>query len=170
MGVRRDHGRFVSALERAVAWAEDPASFDARNDGVSAWSVGEHLEHLLLANRGMVDWLAPTIAGEEPELRGDPDGRPTVAGRVVLLTGYLPRGVGRAPGRTVPEGIDRIEVAEGLRSVLATTRELASGLQVIERSDARMTHPALGTLDAAEWLRFARIHHCHHEKIVRDIL
>lgn len=170
MSVRRDHRRFVSALERAVVWAEDPESFDARDGDVSDWSVGRHLEHLLRANRGIVDWLAPTIAGEEPELRGDPDGRPTIVGRAVLLTGYLPRGVGKAPGRTVPEGVDRVVVAEGLRSVLATAREMAAGLDVIERSEARMTHPALGTFDAAQWLRFARIHHHHHEKIVRDLI
>ena len=170
MGVRRDHGRFLAALERALAWAEDPEAFGARDDDVSGWSVGLHLEHLLRADRGILDWLAPTIEGEEPEARSDPDAGPTLAGHAVLLTGYVPRGAGKAPGRTVPVGIERSEVVAGIRGLLTTTRELGGALDVIRRSEARMAHPALGALDAAQWLRFARIHHDHHEKIVRDLL
>lgn len=170
MSAARDHARFVEAVERSLGWAEDPEAFDARDDDVSGWSVGLHLEHLLRSDMGIVGWLAPTIEGVEPVARGDRGGRPTIPGRVVLLTGYLPRGVGKAPGPTVPEGIERSEVVEGLREVLETARELKGALDVIRRSEARMTHPALGTLDAAQWLRFARIHHHHHEKIVRDLL
>lgn len=166
----RDLARFVEALERAVELAEDPDAFAARAPEVSDWSVGRHLEHVLLANRGMVDWLSRVAQGEEVPPPDDPEGGPTVAGRLALLFGRIPRGRGRAPDGTVPEGRAREEVAAGLAEVLERARRLADGIGAIRRADARMTHPALGTLDAAQWLRFAHVHQDHHERIVRDVL
>lgn len=166
----RDLARFVEAMQGSVELAEDPDAFEARAPEVSEWSVGLHLEHLLLVDRGLVDWLSRVARGEEVPPPEDPEGGPTAAGHVALLIGRIPRGRGRAPDGTVPEGRAREEVAGGLAEVVERARRLADGIGAIRRSEARMSHPALGTLDAAQWLRFARVHQDHHGRIVRDVL
>lgn len=167
--VAEDHERLVAALERSAEWAAEPDLFRARSEDVSGWSVGMHLEHLLRSNRGIVTWLGRVAAGEDADRRRDRNG-PTLAGWLVLLTGHIPRGGGRAPDATVPEGIEREEVLTGLRQVLGAARRLGGGLEALDGADPRMNHPVLGALSASQWLRFGRIHHEHHEKIIRDIL
>lgn len=184
--LERDHVRLVAAIERAVERAEDAAAFGARAEEVSDWSVGRHLEHLLLSDRGILDWLAPVARGEAPDPPGRGRGRdhgagpgpsavegpggPTPVGWLVLATGWIPRGRGSAPSMTVPEGRDRSKVAAGLREVLSTARGLSDGLDRLDEATGRMPHPALGAFTPGQWLRFARIHHEHHEKIYEDVL
>lgn len=165
--LERDQTRLVAAVERAVERAEDAAAFGARVEEVSDWSVGRHLEHLLLSDRGILDWLAPIARGEGSSGGG---GGPTPVGWLVLVTGWIPRGRGSAPGMTVPEGRERSEVAAGLRAVLESARGLADDLERLDEATGRMPHPVLGAFTAGQWLRFARIHHEHHEKIYEDVL
>lgn len=168
--IRRDHARLLSALERATAYAEEPASFEARVEDVSSWSVGHHLEHLLLADRGIVEGLEAAAAGEDPGPEATRAGRPSLTGWIVLLTGFIPRGRGNAPDSTVPAGADRANVVAGLREVTGSASRLGACLDAIERSRVRVPHPVLGEFTPAQWLRFAGIHHDHHEKIIRDVL
>lgn len=165
-----DHRRWLAAMERAAERAADPSTFAARNPEISDWSVGTHLEHVLRADRGIVGWLTATAAGTEHPADDGARGSPSWRGWLVLWTGYIPRGAGRAPGPTVPEGMGREAVARGLREVLANARELSGELDALARSDARLEHPVLGSMCPLQWLRFGRIHHDHHRKIVRDIL
>ncbi len=166
----KDHRRWLAAMERAADRAADSSTFAARDPDVSDWSVGMHLEHVLRSDRGIVDWLTTAAAGTG-NLPDDPARRrPSWRGWLVLWTGYIPRGAGRAPGRTVPEGMEPEAVARGLREVLASAREMSGELEALARSDARLEHPVLGSMDPLQWLRFGRIHHDHHEAIVREIL
>lgn len=165
----REHGRFVTRLERAAELADDPAAFGATDPDVSAWSVGMHLEHLLRSNRGIVHWLIRVADGEDADRRRGRD-RPTLLAWLVLLTGYIPRGRGKAPKVTAPEGLDREEVAEGSRAIAADARELTGDLPALGQAEPRMSHPVFGALSAPQWIRFGRIHHDHHGKIIRDIL
>lgn len=164
--IERDHGRLASALDRAVAWATDPGAFEARAEAVSGWSVGLHLEHLLLSDRAIVGWLERAAAGDASREPGGPSWR----GRLVLWTGFIPRGAGRAPDFTVPEGLSRERVEEGFRRLRVRVDGLGARLPTLAAARATMRHPALGTFTSAQWLRFAGVHHAHHEKIIRDVL
>jgi len=133
---------------------------------VSKWSVGEQLEHVARAN-GLCVAAIEKLADGEGEARGGP----TVAGRLVLLAGRIPRGRGTAPDPSRPQpGTD----AGALRGELAKTRErtaaLLSRLDGIRRSRVRRPHPVLGSFNARQWVRFAGVHARHHVAIVRDIL
>jgi hypothetical protein len=166
----KDLRRWLAAMERAADRAADPSTFTARDPDVSDWRVGMHLEHVLRADRGIVDWLASTAAGTAHPPDDPARGSPSWRGWLVLWTGYIPRGAGRAPGPTVPEGMEREAVARGLRDVLTSARELRGELDALARSNARLEHPVLGSMGPLQWLRFGRIHHDHHRKIVRDVL
>lgn len=131
----RAHARLVAALDRALGWAGDGLAFEARVEVVSGWGVGQHLEHLLRSDRVILGWIEATV-GEatwrggtgpaaviEPGPRrsgaaandgrpadGSGRGRPTWAGRIVLLTGFIRRGKGRTPDLTTPTGLSRKDV------------------------------------------------------------
>lgn len=180
----RDHARFLAELDRALQWAGDPAVFEARAEDVSAWAVGEHLEHLLRADRVVLGWWEAVAEGRpEAGVRsadpGDPDGvrgaetirgSPTWRGRAVLWTGWIPRGKGRSPNFALPQGRPRREVEGGLREVRERAVRLGPALPALGCWKGRLRHPALGNFTAVQWLRFTGIHHAHHGKIIRDVL
>ena len=171
--LERDHRRLVDALDRALAWARDPGAFGTVAPDVSGWSVGEHLEHLALSDRGILGALETATDPTDPtgaEAPSSHRGGPTWRGPLVLLTGFIPRGRGRAPEFAVPDGVGASKVADDLVGVRADVRALSGRLDALARSRATRRHPALGAFTPAQWIRFAGVHHAHHEKVIRDIL
>jgi len=55
-------------------------------------------------------------------------------------------------------------------SLRQATRSLAGVLDEIVANDTTQAHPILGQFNGVQWLRFAHLHHRHHNKIIRDIL
>ncbi len=136
-----------------------------RIDRVSAWSVADHLSHLARSNAVMAEAVRKIIA---PGFSGDAAGL-TLVGRAVLFTGWIPRGVGKAPESTRPQvesaATLRREVSESRQSVL----ELEAALSEIKAAKGRIGHFAFGGLTARQWLRVMGIHTRHHLKIIEAI-
>lgn len=168
--------------------AEDARACAVRAPSVSGWSVAEHLEHLLRADRWIVGWIESAVAegasepgrersgGDASESVGtkpegvELGGKPSAAGYAVLSTGFIPRGRGRAPRLSRPSGLSTAEIRAGLREVLTRVDTLEPRLGEIDAVALTLPHPMLGRFTPARWLRFADIHHAHHAKIIRDIL
>ncbi len=163
----RSYEGLVRGIERCLELAGDRERLARRDDGVSAWDVGQQVEHLARADSGIVKWVLATI--DEPG-RGQRTGRPSGAGRAVLATGWIPRGRGRAPEGTVPGGLSEADLLGRLEAVRATCEELRPRLRALQRSRRTREHPVLGHFTPAEWLRFLHVHHRHHDKIIRKIL
>lgn len=129
---------------------------------ISAWSIGEHLDHVMKVDRSILARIDSPIDTPHPPL--------STLGRITLWTGWIPRGKGRAPDFTRPEAVP----PEGLRSQIVEVRRLLHGvLDAPEKlADPRRiaSHPHFGGLTAAQWLRFVAVHHRHHVKIIRDVL
>ena len=128
---------------------------------VSTWSVYEHLEHLLVADQGIVELLK---AKEEP-----PETVPrTLTGRIVMFTGRIPRGRAKSPKHVVPSLRERSE----LLAIKSSIDQNISALDHEELSHYRKAvgnHPYFGSFTPAEWLKFMVIHNNHHLRIVSDI-
>ena len=90
-------------------------------------------------------------------------------GRVVLKTGFIPRGRGKAPRATRPAERDAEDIEAGMRRLAGRLDELLEQLPLLEEAGWRTLHPYFGALDISEWMRFMDVHHRHHLKIVRDI-
>lgn len=136
-------------------------SGDARVEAVSGWSVRDHVEHLLLANEGIV---ATVVAGREP----DPVEPKTLLGRFVLAAGYIPRGQGQAPDGTVPDGKSVTELVA--RCVAAEVALGAlDGDDLAGDGGVVGNHPVFGGFTAADWLRLMVVHDQHHLKIIDEI-
>lgn len=99
--LRREMSALLGEMEWCAELAADPVRLAARAPAVSGWSVAEQLEHLLRVDRGILGRLGEAARGSAPEAAGGP----SVTGRLVLVTGTIPRGRGSAPDGTRPEGV-----------------------------------------------------------------
>ena len=154
-------------MDRAARLADQPERCAVRVDEVSHWSVRQHLDHLLITARAILDGLRQGLDGELPT---DPGGKPTTRGRIVLWTGYIPRGKARSPEMVLPGDRSAADLATGFRKTQAEYRALTESLGEIQRNRGTQPHPILGHFTSAQWLRFAHLHHRHHWKIIGDIL
>ena len=158
----------LRSLERLLDEVEalaggGPAALGRREPSVSEWSVAQHADHVAKVAR----WF---LKGAASDWRA-PEGTPgiSLSGRFVLLTGWIPRGRGRAP-----EPVRGVEAdAATLVSELAVCRELIervhAGAGLATGGPLALVHPLFGGLTAEQGVRFAAVHTRHHLKIVRDI-
>ncbi len=164
----RDSLTGVSAgIDRCLERAADVDRLGVSAPEVSAWSVQDHLEHLLLSDRSVLDWVLKALARPNPQTR---EQFPREIGVSLLAGGSIPRGRGPAPDFTLPTGL----VAAGVRTGLEALRTLTAGLEPrtaeVDACRHTLPHHVLGHFTPAEWLRFLHLHHGHHEAIIRDIL
>jgi len=155
-----------SALERnALAIdalvAEGEGTLSRRAPAISAWSVGEQVDHLLKVRRSIFELLL----SQPPAL---PHGM-NMAGRIACTLGWIPRGVGKSPERLRGQP----KSAEELRAAIARGAETFARLRqaevVLKNPAPVLPHPRFGGLRALEAMRFADIHDRHHLKLIRDI-
>lgn len=141
------------------------AELEKRADNISKWSVAQQIDHVVVADDYMINAILGAISSPPPNV----DARPIPMGRIVLLTGFIPRGKGKAPQGVYPKGVSHEEIRAGLKKTMTRVKELEASLPQIERSIGRVPHPVLGFFTGTEWLRFMDTHHHHHVKIIRDI-
>ena len=164
--IKNAYDRVVQQADVQAKWAVDDALLGLKADAISGWTIAKHLEHIGLVNRGIIavrleDGLKP----ETPQLGG-----PSLFGRLVLLTQWIPRGRGQAPDTTVPHGATPAAARESLAVARSALDALQPRLDAVATARGRTPHPRLGMFSPSEWLRFVWIHNHHHEKIIREIL
>lgn len=165
-GCRRAHEVVLAQFDRLEALAAEPEDRLFRQaTRVSGWSVAEHLSHIALSTRAMVGAIEAACEPGETESPGGP----TLAGRAVLLTGWIPRGVGQAPEYVEPQPDSPAALAEQLEAARQAVTRLESRLPEIDRARGRTRHFVFGALTPLEWLRVIAIHTRHHLKIIRAI-
>ena len=156
----------VASIGDLIALAGKPEEVRQESTSVSGWSVGKHLEHLILSDELTLDGLSKLSSGPVSTTPG----QPTLVGRICLWAGYIPRGRGKAPEGVVPQGIPDQEIHDKLTAVREGFIEFETSVEALARSTATQPHPVFGRLDACQWLRFTDMHHHHHQKIIRDIV
>lgn len=129
---------------------------------VSGWSIGQHLDHCLQVDRSILDTISdPPDVKELPPLK--------MVGRIILATGWIPRGKGRAPAKFEPQEVSTETISSGL----SETRELlsltAAEPERLAGKEPIAAHFYFGGFTPAQWLRFLEVHQNHHLKIVADI-
>jgi hypothetical protein len=163
---RWTYARVVRQADRLEGLASGPdESLNARVDAVSAWSVAQHLDHLAGANQAMAGAIRKILGSEHL----DSQRRPTLIGHVVLITGWIPRGAGKAPAYILPASVSVDGVRQNLNAARGAIEELDGSLPEIGESGGRLDHFAFGGLTPLQWLRTMGVHTHHHMKIIRDI-
>ncbi|MEM7349510.1 MAG: DinB family protein, partial [Acidobacteriota bacterium] len=161
--LRRLHQRILRQFDTYLEISADQQVLSLCREAVSAWNVAQHLEHLVLVDGTILRRL------EEPDEAFQPDGKPTFAGRMMMLLGSIPRGRGRAPSITDPTKVAVDQLEARLRETRERFQQLDHALGSLHQGPPLAKHFAFGYLNGAQWLRFVDVHHRHHWKIIRDI-
>ncbi len=156
--------RREQARQRAT-WL-DAEQRTSRAPDVSAWSVAEQIQHLVQADRHILGWLVEVARGTAV----DHSGKISRIGRMVLFTGWIPRGKGKAPRGTLPEGQDPEQTLAAFDDITGMMDEIAGASRQVAASRVRRPHPLLGNFTTYQWVRFGQTHHRHHRAIIQDIL
>ena len=129
---------------------------------ISAWSVGQQVDHMLNVAQGVFSRL--TGEGEEVAERIN------LSGRILLGLGWFPRGVARSPKAALPaEAPAAAALGERLARLRGDYQDLRFRTGLLASRKRLLRHPYFGGLDCAQSLRFVAVHTHHHLKIVRDI-
>ncbi len=129
------------------------------NADISQASVGWHIAHSCLVINSIVGALKQSNPA-------DYTWKFSVPYLYVTITGFIPRGRGKAPGRVVP----RQEInKETLQQLSAQAKNSLAELPNLARNSF-FKHPYFGVLRKNAAIRFLKIHTWHHYKIIRDIL
>jgi hypothetical protein len=156
--LRRSLRRIESQFDELEAVAARP---EVQVERISAWSVRQHLDHMLQVDRTVARRLEVPETGQLPPI--------SAVGWLLLTAGWIPRGRGKAPAAVIPAPAPPAELEKQVPEVRALlAAELASEDRFADpRPIAR--HPVFGGLSAERWVRFVEVHHRHHLKITRDI-
>ncbi|HEY0701743.1 MAG TPA: DinB family protein [Candidatus Acidoferrales bacterium] len=134
-----------------------PAQLEYR-EGPDRWSVAENLEHIAVAEFGMMRWLEGALNdATKPPHAGDWAGKDAELRRIMADS----RGTKLVAPETIrPTG--RWAVAE-LVPKFESTRQRTRAFVVASNDDLRcrsLPHPKFGALDCYQWLCLIA-HHCH---------
>lgn len=158
--------RNVSQIKEYIKLCDLPEDvFHKRADSISQWDVAQQIDHIAQADGVIMMSILNTLKSPPENV----EGRPIPIGRIMLLTGFIPRGKGKAPQSTLPKAAKREDVRADLEKALKHFQKLQPRLGEISQSPGRSPHPMLGMFNGTEWLRFMDAHHYHHMKIIRDI-
>ncbi len=128
---------------------------------VSQKNVAWHLEHMLLTAKAIFNVV---LASDPRQYKW----RLNPGRTLILKTGIIPRGQGKAPKFVRPKEEKVIEDADILRRIEALKVQVKE-VEVCNPK-AYFDHPYFGLMKRDEAIAFTKIHTEHHLKIVRDIL
>ena len=154
--------RLRAQLADLRAVADKPEAQLCAAASFSKWTPSEHIDHTIKVAASIVNRL---LQADAP--RGERS--LTFVGRLVLLFGWIPRGIGKAPARVVGTPCS----AADLRASIDKLEGKIDLITAEHLDDARggiVPHPRFGDLVPSVALRFTAIHTRHHLRIVEDIL
>ena len=129
------------------------------NPSISSWSVGMQIHHSLLATMRISQSLIDSKPADKRQsfnfLRS-----------IILLTGKIPRGRGKAPKPSIPNrGITENELTQLVPNAKTL---LESALHTAPKS--WWEHFAFGIMYRDTAIKFIHVHNRHHISIISDII
>jgi hypothetical protein len=136
-------------------------SQEKENAAVSSTTIGWQIVHAFKVMKAVLQTLEASTPNENYQPKFN------ASKLVIMTTGRIPRGVGRAPKMTLPK--ENELTVEYLENELQAVRALVERAKKLPK-DAHFPHPFFGSLKKKAAFRFLGIHTNHHVKIIRDML
>ncbi|MEZ4917455.1 MAG: hypothetical protein R2836_10785 [Chitinophagales bacterium] len=133
---------------------------DEINATVSAKTVGWQLDHIL----NVVIVINEDIQQSNPS---NYKAKFNYIKSLILLTGYIPRGKGKAPKTT--RGAEEKYATDFLAEKLNKAKDAFNAIEKLP-ADFYFNHPLFGHMKRDTTKKFLKIHSKHHLKIIEDIL
>lgn len=163
----------LDGLQAALAHCQDLGSResvrDASDPGVSGWSAAQHLYHTALA----CDLSLRNVEGlvTQKGLLIVKGAQTSEEATKLLAKEKFQRGQAESPRMVRPDAdVNPRFLAREQEGNQATLEGLRQCRDDIATAPDHVPHQVLGPMDAAMWLRFARLHTLHHLAIIEDIL
>ncbi|MFT5857957.1 MAG: hypothetical protein ACI865_000041 [Flavobacteriaceae bacterium] len=134
-------------------------NYEVINTGVSAKSIGWHIDHVLRVNNS----VSKAMKESDPSKYSYSF---NLTRSYIFTRNSIPRGRARAPKAVV--ATEKIEKSELLRRLKDNRAYMQSLSSLPPKSNFK--HPYFGVLNLKQTIKFMRIHTEHHLKIMRDIL
>lgn len=140
--------------------------------GPTRWSVGECVEHIALSERGILQMVQQAIAGP-----ADPEWATKSAGKLAIVKQAVPnRGPQGQGGVQAPEPLQPVNKwnrQQGIEEFYAAHGHLRAYIETMDRhiKDRGMPHPvpALGWMNAHDWLNLILYHTVRHTKQLIEV-
>lgn len=167
MNLAAEHKAIIAALDEYRQQLDEipDEQFD-QTPAIGGWSFAEVYSHIMQAS------LGSTIAAEKCCRK---TGVTTtkglnLKGMIVFMLGQFPPGKRQAPPAVA--ALTKKISKEGARNLIIKVRKRVDDvLEVIHHApgNSKISHPGLGMLNAAQWLKFIRMHLQHHIKQLNRI-
>lgn len=133
---------------------------------IGGWSYAEVYNHILQADLGSSIAMQKCMQGNTKPVNK----KPNLMGRLVLLFGLMPR-VQAPPAVAAAIPARKINKEEARNLIVKCRKRITDLMPLLEEYSPACTipHPRLGNLNAAQWLKFIRIHTAHHLKQLKRI-
>jgi uncharacterized damage-inducible protein DinB len=151
----RAQERFVAAVSNL-----NEAQADFRPDE-NQWTIAEIVEHISIVNDGFLRLTHKLL--KEAESAPQPPRVDLNLGHTSLDENGQQRGPFQAPERVRPQGGARVEDSLAkMRTSLAGFAEIQSRLEAVDLSEKMFPHPALGPINAYQWMVLLGEHEDRH--------
>ena len=131
---------------------------DKADKTVSHVSIYWHVEHCLKVLGGVTTML-------EQSTPADFKPRWSIIKTYIMITGFIPRGKGRAPKQTIPNNLSDKTTLKAMHAKVFLQIQQLDNLP----PTSCFKHPLFKWLDKKQTVRFMAIHTNHHLKIIKDI-
>ena len=150
----------MRTVEQLIAILETKVDdYDKFNKDVSASSIGWHIEHTAKVLTRVTTAINNSDAANFKS-------NFSFARTVVFAMNKIPRGKGRAPEASLPEGLI---TKESLQISIAKASARVKELYTLD-PNKYFEHPYFGQVQLKGCIKFLTIHTNHHLKIINDIL
>lgn len=131
---------------------------DQRNEAISKWSIGEHIDHCCKVTHLFEKTLLNSTPGEK-----QPHFHPLKF--IVFTFGFIPRGKGQAKESIFPS---ESFTEQDLQASVKASMDIEERLPTLN-PHFWLEHPVFGVLNSKQAMRFLSVHNHHHLKIILDI-
>ncbi len=133
-------------------------NFELQNQSTSSSTIGWQIEHILLTINLITDTMSKSNATNYKW-------KFNALRFLIIATGKIPRGKGKAPSRVTPSNIITIE---SINKNIALAKQNLEILNAMPKN-SYFEHPYFGKLNTKPTIKFLTIHTNHHLKIINDI-
>lgn len=161
MNAPQEFVKIISHIERAMALCDAHEEDHVLSD--SAWTLLQHLEHLVITGRSTPKLILDALEGSSTLPLND-------SGELLFKLGAIPRGKTQAPAFALPKGTSAKKIKQGFVRLKVSMEDFFPQIEQMRNAEGRSEHPALGGLTPLLWFKFLEIHLAHHLSIIDDEL
>ena len=156
--------KLATLLQRLDSLTGEKLSFKA---GPGKWSIIEVIEHLVIAEKGLLEQLSTNI----PDSTLDPDAKTPEKYRIVIKVMERDIEVDVPHESLEPHGRIALEdLLNQWNDIRKKLQDLLAELEPAKKDDPVFRHPYAGPLDIADTLQFFEVHFDNHMRHIDRIL